>query len=153
MPSKRAKATEISTALGEHCIDLTGRADQLEAFAIVGRARFVLSEDSGLMHMAWTQGTPTLALFSDSRRDWSAPQGSWSDCLDSSDLPCGPCGLPVCKFGDNRCLTRYPAAPGPRTRGEARLRAHRAWMRLAQALSFLFYGAGRHRLRRLVLGR
>jgi ADP-heptose:LPS heptosyltransferase len=110
MPSKRAKATEIATNLGEHCIDLTGRADQLEAFAIVGRARFVLSEDSGLMHMAWTQGTPTLALFSDSRRDWSAPQGSWSDCLDSSDLPCGPCGLMVCKFGDNRCLTRYPAA-------------------------------------------
>jgi heptosyltransferase II len=110
MPSKRAKATEISTALGERCIDLTGRADQLEAFAIVGRARLVLSEDSGLMHMAWTQGTPTLALFSDSRRDWSAPQGSWSDCLDSSDLPCGPCGLEICKFGDNRCLTRYSAA-------------------------------------------
>ncbi len=110
MPSKRTKATEIAAALGEHCIDLTGRANQLEAFAIVGRARFVLSEDSGLMHMAWIQGTPTLALFSDSRRDWSAPQGSWSECLDSSDLPCGPCGLPVCKFGDNRCLTRYPAA-------------------------------------------
>jgi lipopolysaccharide heptosyltransferase II len=108
--SKRARAAEIAAALGEHCIDLTGRANQLEAFAIVRRARFVLSEDSGLMHMAWTQGTPTLALFSDSRRDWSAPQGSWSDCLDSSDLPCGPCGLEVCKFGDNRCLTRYSAA-------------------------------------------
>ena len=78
------------------------------------------------MHMAWTQGTPTLALFSDSRRDWSAPQGSWSDCLRFlPDLPCGPCGLPVCKFGDNRCLTRYPAARGPRTRGEARSRASR----------------------------
>jgi len=110
LPSKRAKATEISAALGRHCIDLTGHANQLEAFAIVGRARLVLSEDSGLMHMAWVQGTPTLALFSDSRRDWSAPQGSWSDCLDSSDLPCGPCGLEVCRFGDNRCLTRYSAA-------------------------------------------
>ena len=110
MPSKRARAAEISAALGEHCVDLTGHADQLEAFAIAGRARLVLSEDSGLMHMAWIQGTPTLALFSDSRRDWSAPQGSWSDCLDSSDLPCGPCGLEVCKFGDNRCLTRHSAA-------------------------------------------
>ncbi|HET7809224.1 MAG TPA: glycosyltransferase family 9 protein [Steroidobacteraceae bacterium] len=110
LPAKRAKATEIAAALGEHCVDLTGRADQLAAFTIVGRARLVLSEDGGLMHMAWTQGTPTLALFSDSRRDWSAPQGSWSDCLDSSDLPCGQCGLAVCKFGDNRCLTRYSAA-------------------------------------------
>jgi ADP-heptose:LPS heptosyltransferase len=125
MPSKRAKATEISIALGAHCIDLTGRADQLEAFAIVGRARFVLSEDSGLMHMAWVQGTPTLALFSDSRRDWSAPQGSWSDCLDSSDLPCGPCGLEICKFGDNRCLTRYSASQ-VLERAERLTRPHRA---------------------------
>jgi ADP-heptose:LPS heptosyltransferase len=110
LPSQGARAAQIAAALGEHCIDLTGRADQLEAFAILKRARLVLSEDSGLMHMAWVQGTPTLALFSDSRRDWSAPQGSWSDCLDSSDLPCGPCGLEVCKFGDNRCLTRHTAA-------------------------------------------
>jgi heptosyltransferase II len=110
MPSKRAKAAEIAAALGEHCVDLTGRANALEAFAIVARARLVLSEDSGLMHMAWTQGTPTLALFSDSRRDWSAPQGTWSACLDSSDLPCGPCGLEVCQYGDNRCLTRHSGA-------------------------------------------
>jgi heptosyltransferase-2 len=110
LPALRPKAERIAAALGDACIDLTGHADQLQAFAIVGRARLVLTEDSGLMHMAWTQGTPTLALFSDSRRDWSAPQGSWSDCLDSSDLPCGPCGLEVCRFGDNRCLTRYPAS-------------------------------------------
>ena len=104
------RPSDIAAALGDACIDLTGQADQLQAFAIVGRARLVLSEDSGLMHMAWVQGTPTLALFSSSRKDWSSPQGPWSDCLDSSDLPCGPCGLEVCKFGDNRCLTRYPAA-------------------------------------------
>jgi len=110
LPALRAKAQRIAAALGDACIDLTGHADQLQAFAIVGRAQLVLSEDSGLMHMSWVQGTPTLALFSSSRKDWSAPQGSWSDCLDSSDLPCGPCGLEVCKFGDNRCLTRYPAA-------------------------------------------
>jgi ADP-heptose:LPS heptosyltransferase len=110
LPALRSKAERIAAVLGDACIDLTGQADQLQAFAIVGRARLVLSEDSGLMHMAWVQGTPTLALFSSSRKDWSSPQGPWSDCLDSSDLPCGPCGLEVCKFGDNRCLTRYPAA-------------------------------------------
>ncbi|HEY6126134.1 MAG TPA: glycosyltransferase family 9 protein [Steroidobacteraceae bacterium] len=125
LPSQRDKSRAIAAALGDACVDLTGHADQLQAFAIAGRARLVLSEDSGLMHMSWVQGTPTLALFSTSRKDWSAPQGSWSDCLDSSDLPCGPCGLEVCRFGDNRCLTRY----------DARLVAERAEMLVRPEIS------------------
>jgi ADP-heptose:LPS heptosyltransferase len=107
MPALRDRAEVIAGALGEYCIDLTGHADQVEAFCVLRQCALVLTEDSGLGHMAWVQRVPTLALFGSSRRDWSAPQGTWSDCLDSSDLECGPCGEPVCKFGDNRCLTRY----------------------------------------------
>jgi ADP-heptose:LPS heptosyltransferase len=104
-----AKSTALKKVLGDQCIDLSGKTTQVEAFAIVGHAKFVLSEDSGLMHMAWVQGVPTLALFGSTRKDWSQPLGEWSECLDSSDLECGPCMLEVCKFGDNRCLTRYSA--------------------------------------------
>ena len=107
LPALRHKAQAIAASLGAHCIDLTGRADQVDAFCVLRQCTLVLTEDSGLGHMAWIQHVPTLALFSSSRRDWSAPQGEWSDCLDSADLECGPCGLPICKFGDNRCLTRY----------------------------------------------
>jgi heptosyltransferase II len=107
LPSLRHKADTLKNALGKSCIDLTGKTNQIEAFRIVQRATLMLSEDSGLMHMAWVQGVPTVALFSSSRKDWSAPQGTWSVCLNSSDLPCGPCGKEVCIFGDNHCLTRY----------------------------------------------
>jgi len=107
LPTLRNKSNFIKAELGDACIDLTGMANQVEAFSILQQCKFILSEDSGLMHMAWVQGIPTLALFSSSRKDWSAPQGNWSDCLDSSDLDCGPCALEICKFGDNRCLTRY----------------------------------------------
>lgn len=106
LPAHRDKARVIANALGDACLDLTGQANQWEAFNVVRNAQLVLTEDSGLMHMAWVQGTPTVALFSSSRKDWSAPQGDWSYCFDSSDMPCGPCNLEVCKFGDNRCLTR-----------------------------------------------
>jgi heptosyltransferase II len=107
LPALKKKADHIAEDLGPHCINLTGKANQVEAFRILQKSSFVLSEDSGLMHMAWVQGVPTLALFSSTRKDWSAPQGNWSDCLDSSDLECGPCNLEICKYGDNRCLTRY----------------------------------------------
>jgi len=107
LPNQKPKADYLKAKLKDHCIDLTGKANQIVAFQLIQQCRLVLSEDSGLMHMAWTQGIPTIALFSSSRKDWSGPQGSWSMCLDSSDLECGPCNLEVCKYGDNRCLTRY----------------------------------------------
>ncbi len=106
LPSHRTKAQAIKDALQNSCIDLTGMANQEEAFSIIGQCSFMLSEDSGLMHMAWVQGIPTLALFSSSRKDWSMPLGKRTFCFDSSDLPCGPCMLETCGFGDNRCLTR-----------------------------------------------
>lgn len=103
----QTKAIRLRDILGDACIDLSTKTTQVQAFAIVSNLNLMLSEDSGLMHMAWVQGVPTLALFGSTRSDWAAPQGAWSAHLDSSDLECGPCMLPVCKYGDNRCLTRY----------------------------------------------
>ncbi len=103
------KASLIKQELQDKCIDLSGKTSVLEAFLITGSARHVLTEDSGLMHMAWVQRIPTLAIFGSSRKDWSAPLGEWSVCLDASDLSCGPCMKEHCIFGDNHCLTRYSA--------------------------------------------
>jgi heptosyltransferase II len=107
MPSHAEKAGQLKSGIGDECIDLTGRASQVEAFQIISQCSLMITEDSGLMHMSWVQGVPTVALFSSSRKDWSAPQGPNSICLDSSDLECGPCQLEQCKFGNNACLTRY----------------------------------------------
>lgn len=101
------KANTLKDKVPDSVIRMINKTNPAEAFALVGRASFMLTEDSGLMHMAWVQGVPTLALFGSSRSDWSAPQGNWSLCLHSGDLPCGACMLPNCKFGDNRCLARY----------------------------------------------
>jgi ADP-heptose:LPS heptosyltransferase len=79
----------------------------LQAFAVLQHASFLLSEDSGLMHMAWVSGIPTIALFGSTRSDWSRPLGEHTFFLDSSDLPCGNCMQSICQSGDVRCLTRY----------------------------------------------
>lgn len=101
------KGARIKSELRDHCINLSGKTSVPEAFRIIKKSSFVITEDSGLMHMAWVQSIPTLALFGSSRKDWSAPQGEFSICLDASDLECGPCMLAECFFKDNRCLTRY----------------------------------------------
>ncbi len=101
------KTKILKEALGDRLVDLVGQTSPLEAFAILQHATLVLSEDSGLMHMAWVSGIPTLALFGSSRSYWSKPLGQHSFVLDSSDLPCGNCLESVCRWGDNRCMTRY----------------------------------------------
>jgi len=101
------KAGRLEEALSGKVINLVNKTTALEAFAIIQKAGFVLSEDSGLMHMAWVSGIPTLAMFGSTRAVRSRPLGGHSLLLDSGDLPCGNCMLEICKFGDTHCLTRY----------------------------------------------
>jgi len=103
----KPKALVIKESLGNSIVDLCSQTTQSEAFGLLKMAKLMLTEDGGLMHMAWVQGVPTLALFGSSPSYWSAPQGRWSLCLHSSDMPCGDCFLKVCKFESNPCLTRY----------------------------------------------
>lgn len=102
-----AKAEAIKNELGPHVVNLVDKTSPAQAFALIQQARLVLSEDSGLMHMAWISGVPTLALFGATRSDWARPLGAHTTFLDSGDLACGNCMLQTCRYGDNRCLTRY----------------------------------------------
>jgi ADP-heptose:LPS heptosyltransferase len=101
------KAGYLKTELKERLINLADKTSPFEAFAVIQKVQLMLTEDSGLMHMAWVSGIPTLALFGSTRSDRSRPLGPKSRLLDSSDLPCGNCMLEECRFGDTRCLLRY----------------------------------------------
>ena len=101
------KADYLKNIFTDKLINLVNKTNAAEAFAIVQKAKFVLSEDSGLMHFAWVSGIPTLALFGSTKSDWSTPLGNHTKLLSSSDLSCGNCLLENCKFGDTHCLTRY----------------------------------------------
>lgn len=100
------KSEFLQNQLEESVINLVNRTSLDEAYAIVQFVDLIISDDSGLMHMAWTSGIPTIALFGASPHFWAAPQGSKSFCFHSGDLPCAACMKPVCQFGDVRCLTR-----------------------------------------------
>jgi len=102
-----SQSTILTHSLSPHVINMIGKTSPSQAFAILQQAFFVLSEDSGLMHMAWVSGIPTLALFGSTRNDRARPLGAHTRLLDSSDLACGNCMLRECAFGDTHCLSRY----------------------------------------------
>ena len=107
LPFIGSKADHLKKHLDENLVVIVGKTTVAEAFAILQHAKLVLSEDSGLMHMAWVSGILTFALLGGTRSDWVQPLGEHSDFVDSSDLPCGNCMQEKCKWGDTRCLTRY----------------------------------------------
>jgi ADP-heptose:LPS heptosyltransferase len=101
------KATYFKNKLAKYLIDIVNQTTPAQAFVVVQKAKLVLSEDSGLMHMAWVSGVPTLALFGSTKSFWATPLGNHTMLLSSSDLACGNCMLEACKYGDTHCLTRY----------------------------------------------
>jgi ADP-heptose:LPS heptosyltransferase len=103
------KAQFLEQQLAGSVMNLVGKTSLGEALAILQYVNTVVTEDSGLMHMAWVSGVPTVALFGSSRHDWSRPLGEHSLCLNSGDLECGSCMKAVCPYGDVHCLTRYSA--------------------------------------------
>ena len=101
-----ARFRALADALSPGLLDFTGRTTPSEALALVSLASLVVSDDSGLMHLAWVQGVPALALFGSSRAAWSRPEGPRSGGFYSEDLACGACMRPDCARGDLFCLRR-----------------------------------------------
>jgi ADP-heptose:LPS heptosyltransferase len=104
-----AKANYLKQKLVNKLINLVNKTTPVQGFALIQKMQMVLSEDSGLMHMSWANGVPTVALFGSTRSDRATPLGKHSLLLHSSDLACGNCMLEKCIYGDNHCLTRYSA--------------------------------------------
>jgi len=110
LSSIKDKVDILKKQLDKNIICIVDKTNIAEAFAILQYTKFMLSEDSGLMHMSWVSGIPTFTLLGGTRPDRGQPLGSHSAFLDSSDLECGCCMQEKCKWSDTRCLTRYTPA-------------------------------------------
>ncbi len=71
----------------------------LEAAALLGKCRLAITNDSGLMHLANSAGTPTIAIFGPTHpRLGFGPTFPGSRVI-CDDVPCSPCSL----HGQRRC--------------------------------------------------
>lgn len=91
---------------------LAGQTSLTQALALVAGAYRVLSNDSGVMHMAASLGVPQVAVFGSSSPLHTPPlnpqaQVIWlkSDANRLPPLDCSPCYARECRFGHTRCLT------------------------------------------------
>jgi heptosyltransferase II len=100
------KAEYFKNALKEKLINLVGQTSQYEALMILKHVQLVVSEDSGLLHMSYAVGTPTIGILGSTRNDWTNPNLPHTYFFNSSDLTCGNCMREKCLHEEVICLTR-----------------------------------------------
>ncbi len=116
--AKEAESCEqIRAQAPELCRNLAGKTSLLDAFALIAGAGHVVSNDSGLMHVAAAFGVPQVALFGSSSPLHTPPlnaraQVVWlkQDPAYQPPLDCAPCFQRECPLGHFRCLNDVSAA-------------------------------------------
>lgn len=108
---------EVNQSGAGRCVNLAGRTSLDEALALIAGARAMVSNDSGLMHVAAAFGLPQVAIFGSSSPLHTPPlnaqaQVLWlkNDAAYRPPLDCAPCFARVCPLGHTRCL--HDIAPG-----------------------------------------
>jgi heptosyltransferase II len=96
-------AAEIQQHLQTPAVDFSGKTRLEEAIDLLSVATIVVSNDSGLMHVAAALNKPLVALYGPTDPAFAPPLGSKTRAL-SLALSCSPCRARECPLGHHRCM-------------------------------------------------
>ncbi|MBF0328071.1 MAG: lipopolysaccharide heptosyltransferase I [Nitrospirae bacterium] len=94
--SDAAIADEIVKTSEGKAISLAGKTDLREMISIIRGARYVVSNDTGPMHIAAAFGIPVIAIFGPANPVRTGPYGR-NNVIVKADVPCSPCYKRSCK--------------------------------------------------------
>lgn len=121
-----ALCEEIAQGAPGACRVLAGKTSLLDAMGLIAAARGVVSNDSGLMHVAAAFGIPQVAVFGSTSPEHTPPLNPRARVLwlkDELQLDCMPCFERTCRYGHYRCLTGVSAERVDAALGEAQDRS------------------------------
>jgi heptosyltransferase-2 len=96
-------ADEIQQLTANKCNNLAGTTSLREAIMLLAQADFVVSNDSGLMHIAAALDRNLVVIYGSSSPRFTPPLANKAKLL-SANLACSPCFGRTCKYGHYNCL-------------------------------------------------
>lgn len=98
-----AQDIEVKANRDGHIHNWCGHTSLDEAIALIGMSKAVISNDSGLMHVAAALKTPQVAIFGSSDPAHTPPLSDKAKVI-WLNLPCSPCHKRECPLGHLKCL-------------------------------------------------
>lgn len=108
------KDTEISSSIIDkiydknNLFDLCGKTSLADTIDILARAKYVVTNDSGLMHIACATNTNVIAIYGSTSPSFTPPLSKKSRILQLK-IDCSPCFQRTCRFGHYNCLNYITA--------------------------------------------
>jgi heptosyltransferase II len=114
--SEREVCDEVSAASGTQARSLAGATSLPVQAALSARAALIVSNDSGLAHLAAATGAPTVVVFGSTSSAWTAPLGAHVRVVQRAPV-CSPCFARECAIG-YACLAAVEVAMVTSAAGE-----------------------------------
>lgn len=90
-----------------YCVDLAGQTQLAEVVDLLSRADAVVSNDSGLMHIAAALARPLVVVYGATSPGFTPPLDD-NAAVVVSDIDCAPCFARECPLGHHGCMRYTP---------------------------------------------
>jgi len=105
---EKALGQVIVDESGQYAINLCGRTELVDAVDLLSCAEQVVTNDSGLMHVAAAVGVRLNVIYGSSTPDYTPPLSD-KVAIHYRGLDCSPCFQRTCRLGHMNCLNKITA--------------------------------------------